>query len=131
MPITSSTDPSRNLITTRLKGLVTDGELIDHYRAVIEQYERMHPAFELVDGTGVEQMALTPAGLATLAALVQARADRLRHVRCAMVAPSDVVYGMFRMWEISREHLGYELAVFRDEAAARRWLFRPEEASPA
>jgi hypothetical protein len=39
-----------------------------------------------------------------------------------MVASSDVTFGMFRMWEIQREGLGYQIQVFREFEPALAWL---------
>ncbi|MBW2734102.1 MAG: hypothetical protein JRH20_17070, partial [Deltaproteobacteria bacterium] len=57
-----------------------------------------------------------------LGALLSQYRGELTDYRAAMVATTDVVYGMFRMWEMGRGSLGYELKVFREEAEARSWL---------
>jgi len=44
-----------------------------------------------------------------------------------MLASSVVSYGMFREWELQREHLGYAVSVFRDFAAAHAWLKIPAD----
>jgi hypothetical protein len=119
MPISLSID--RELIHTIAVGRVTDDELIAHYG---------NPAFsepravwlELVDGRAITEMAVTADGQRRLETLAAAHLDRLRGGRVAMVASSDVAYGMFRMWQMRREGLGFEVQVFRDFDAARAWL---------
>jgi hypothetical protein len=113
------TDPS--LIYTYLAGRVTDAELLAYYTPLVAQHSSLWR--ELVDGTQVIEMALTAAGLRQLADIVEGHAEKLRGGRVAMVAISDVTYGMFRMWELRREALNYEVRVFRDLEQAWTWLW--------
>ena len=43
-------------------------------------------------------------------------------VRRALVATSDVAFGMARMYAIASEHAGQTIEVFRDMNAAEAWL---------
>jgi len=112
------------VIHTILEGHVTDEELLSHYALPIFQEHRAAWR-ELVDGREVTDMAVTAEGQRRLAALATTSAERLRGWRVAMVASSDVMYGMFRMWELQREGLGYEVHVFRDIEEARTWVAPP------
>lgn len=67
-------------------------------------------------------MAVTTAGMRDFQAFVAAHAERLKGGRVAMVAGTDLVYGMFRMWELRREGLGYGVRVFRNFDEARAWV---------
>jgi hypothetical protein len=67
-------------------------------------------------------MVLTAEGLTRLAGVVEANLEMLRGGRVAMVATTDVTYGVFRMWELQREGLNYEVQVFRDLDLALTWL---------
>jgi hypothetical protein len=113
------TDPS--LLYTCLAGRVTDAELLGYYTPLVAQHSGLWR--ELVDGTQVVEMALTAAGLRQLADIVEGHTEKLRGGRVAMVAISDVTYGMFRMWELRREALNYEVRVFRDLEQAWTWLW--------
>jgi hypothetical protein len=121
MPITHRIDDDRTVIYTLLSGRVTDAELLAYYERAIAQNVQ-DPWRELVDGTQVTEMVLTPAGLARLAGVVGAHREQLRGGRVAMVATTDVTYGVFRMWELQREDLDYEVRVFRELAQALAWL---------
>ncbi len=109
------------VIHTVFEGRVTDDELLAYYgRPELQHHTGLW--LEVVDARAVEHMAVTTQGQARLASLAAARPDVLRGGRVAMVATHDAAYGMFRMWEISREHLPYSVKVFRDFDAACAWL---------
>ncbi len=109
------------VIHTVFEGRVTDDELLAYYaRPELQQHAGLW--LEIVDARAVEQMAVTSQGQARLASLAAARPDVLRGGRVAMVATHDAAYGMFRMWEISREHLPFSVKVFRAFDAALAWL---------
>jgi hypothetical protein len=121
VPINRRIDADPTLIYTILSGRVTDQELWSYYEPLIAQHAS-GPWRELVDGTQVTDMMLTPAGLVRLAELVEANLEKVRGGRVAMVATTDITYGTFRMWELRREALDYEVQVFRDLALALAWL---------
>lgn len=122
MPIDLSV--TGGIVWTTLTGQVTDQELFDHY-ARLAQEEVPLPWREVVDGRQIGTMAITAAGQQRLSLLVAAHAEQLRGGRVAMVASNDATYGMFRMWELQREGLGYDVAVFRDVGEALEWLRAP------
>jgi hypothetical protein len=106
---------------TVLAGRVTDQELLSYYSRLIAAHDKS-PWRELVDGTQVTEMVLTAAGLNQLADMIEANLEQVRGGRVAMVATSDLTYGVFRMWELQRESLDYEVRVFRQLALALAWL---------
>ena len=56
--------------------------------------------------------------------MVAVRADEPRRgaARIALLVADDLGFGMMRMYVLLSDPLGQEMAVFRDEAAAERWL---------
>ena len=115
---------------TCLVGRVTNEELLAHYDLPVFR-EHRGPWRELVDGRATTEMAVTSEGQARLAAFAATTfASSLRDGRVAMLASTDICYGMFRMWEMRREDLNYTVSVFRDEAAAREWLGLPPVEGP-
>jgi hypothetical protein len=117
------------VIRTVLTGRVTDDEILAYYQSPVF-LEHAGRWLELVDGLGITEMAITAGGLWKLTQVVAARREMLRGGRVAMVAGSAAAYGMFRMWEMQRETMPYEVRVFRDRDEALAWL-RAEPASVA
>lgn len=104
-----------------LYGRLTDDELLAYYQR--PEFEAPRERWlELVDGSDLAEMAVTSAGQRRLAEFASLQTDRLRGGAVAMVAKSDLAYGMFRMWQMRREGLGYAVEVFRELEPARKWL---------
>lgn len=111
------------MIHTTLIGQVTDDELLAYYQQ--PHFEEISDTWrEIVDGSQITEMAVTPEGQRQLAIIAAANPNKLRGGRVAMVALSDVTYGMFRMWEIQREELDYTVRVFRNFEEAQAWVSR-------
>lgn len=121
MPLRRLPDADGTVVRTRLFGRVTDDELLAYYERMLED-DFPRPLREFVDGTDVEEMAITSGGQQRLAQRLMTQEDVLRGGRVAMLAIADATYGMFRMWELKRAAMDYEVRVFRDRAEAETWL---------
>ncbi len=119
MPIQFKTDGG--VMYSILTGRVTDEELFSHYNLPVFQ-KCSPPWIEIVDGREITDMAITPEGQNKLAAIAATKINQLRGGRVAMVASTDITYGMFRMWEVQRGDINYEVRVFREIEAALNWL---------
>lgn len=121
MPIRREWPGPDGVIRTTLSGRVTDAELLAYYQ---DGFIATHQGRwrELVDGSSIDQMDITPNGQTQLAHFLATVADKLRGGKVAMVAASDLTFGMFRMWQLQRESLGYDVKVFRDPAEAMDWV---------
>jgi hypothetical protein len=109
------------VLHTVLVGRVTNDELLAHYERP-PFHEPRDVWREVVDGRLMTDMAITVDGQRRLADMALAFVDKLRGGRVAMVAATDEAYGMFRMWEMQREGLGYDVQVFRNFAEAMEWV---------
>jgi hypothetical protein len=121
VPIETRATDSAGVVHTALNGRVTDAEILAYYQSPIFQ-DHTGPWIELVDALGMTDMEITSQGLRQLAQVVGIRRDILAGGRVAMVAGSDAAFGMFRMWELQREALPYEVRVFRELEKAAAWL---------
>ena len=124
MPITITVNTAERVRYSVLSGSVNDKELLDAYARSLEAPDFDPSLNGLVDARGVRQMDVTPAGLRRLADLIQT-VDRLQlPTKVAIVAESDVAFGMARMYQSIRASGGApsEHRVFREMAEARAWL---------
>lgn len=104
-----------------LEGHLTDEDLLSYYQ--LPMFGILQPPWiEIVDGRLVTQMEVTVNGQRRLGMMAESRGDALRGGRVAMVAADDLCFGMFRMWEMIRPDLDYELRVFRDFDEAKKWI---------
>jgi hypothetical protein len=125
MPIEYDIDPDRRRVTARIRGTLTDKEVFDYQQDVWSRPE-LAGYHELIDTSEVERIAL-PASrrvrdLAVLSAAMDARDP---NSKLAIIAPSDLAFGLGRMYQAHREHQELStktVAVFRSMEAALEWL---------
>ena len=110
MPISYTIDHKKKLVITRLWDAVTEDQVYEHNRLL-----RSDPAFDpshkqLTDMTELGEV-LVGTGM-----IKDTARDHffLPGVARALVAPSDVVYGMARMFAIHSESMGQKIEVFRE-----------------
>jgi hypothetical protein len=123
LPATYEIDPQRRLVTSRLWGAVTDGEVYEHNR-VLRSDPHFDPTYkQLVDLSGVTEIAVTTS------MINETSLDQFFEpgTRRAMFASDDAVFGMARMFALRAESVGQTIQVFRDEKLAREWLGIREE----
>lgn len=118
MPYDYEIDVHRRLVRVRRWGDVDAGEIAESY-ARIAADPRFLPVFnQLADLTGMEHLELTGDAIRDLSRI------RLfgQGTRRAFVVSRDLHFGLLRVFEAHAEMSGQEVEVFRDPAAAERWL---------
>lgn len=105
-----------------LAGTYEPDEIIVRFREALEDPACPSPVGLLIDTTRSESMATRPPHeLARVAQYLEPFSDRIGG-RCAVVAPTDVLYGLSRLAGTYAELSGIETRVFRDAAEAIAWL---------
>jgi len=118
MGIASVIDVERGRVTTRAEGVVTAVELRDHQRE-LRGDDRFEPGFDhLLDLRSVTRFELTVAEVREISRVrVFGEGSRL-----AVVAPTDVGFGLSRMYEAFGELDEDRYRVFRGIEDAEGWL---------
>ncbi len=112
-----------NIVRVWFEGVVDDEQLFRFYeQRVADRWFFVDYHKELVDGRGISTLTVTFEGHEWLIDLVRQNAEILRGRRVAMLADRDLVYGVFRMWEMQQEDLDYIVRVFHDNDEAVAWL---------
>ena len=70
-----------------------------------------------VESVGVHSQTINDTGVQTAAAL-----DKNPHVLTAVVAPSDLTFGLARMWSAWLGHRRTNMRLFRSRESAERWI---------
>jgi hypothetical protein len=112
-------DVGRSLVVVVMTGVVSDDDLVQG-----TEYLRGHPDFQphfdqLVVGTAIERFNVTREGVMKVTSGEPIFAGPSRR---ALVAPSQVAFGMSRMFELLRDGRAGEINVFRSEREALQWL---------
>ncbi len=120
MSISYRIDLDAGIVVVTVEGVVSDGDSEKHLAALLEDPEYSSEFAILGDARRVEEVRVTSAGIESLMKFTRDRQFQGR--RLGLVATSDVVYGMARMYQIRREDSSYEVAVFREIEEARAWI---------
>ena len=133
MPINSVVYPDRRLIVTTGSGVVTDGELLAHWHSGYSDELSPWGTPEFLDLRAVGRFEATSAGLWRLVVLdTNFAKQRSAPFQFAIVAPSDHIFGMMRIYQsYSDVEQSYSevkrnfVHVFRDLSGVEEWLDTP------
>lgn len=126
MPISYKIDKKSGTVLYRAAGRVADQDMIALSRAAGRDPEYVGGLNGLVDARGEAfELDISAIGLRNLADFNRDFPRDLNHARMAIVANSDLAYGLSRMMQAYAEDLSPDYSVFRDMAEACRWLGIP------
>lgn len=121
MPVTYSIDATKHLIRTACTRPVTFAEVMDHFRQLMEDPAcsgHMDVLLDVSDaGSLPESSQLRAVGVA-----VSAIRQKVQFGVCAIVAPSDAMFGMMRVFEVRAGDYFGAIRVFRKTAEAEIWV---------
>ena len=107
------------------RGPISDRELLDAYTALLGDPAYDASFDDFIDLREVTHMGVTSAGLHRLIGMYDERESQGFFTRAAILAPTDVLYGVSRMYQTMRgEDHPDELEVFRTLEASLLWLDR-------
>ncbi len=118
MPVAFTIDLPRRLVLSRAWALVTDADLLVH-ASTLGADPRFEPTFrQLIDFTAVTDISVSTTTIHQMARLSPFRPGARR----VLVAGSDVIYGMARMFQMLREPVADEIHIVRSILPALEWL---------
>ncbi|HVP31491.1 MAG TPA: hypothetical protein VMW35_20275 [Myxococcota bacterium] len=118
MPIDYRIDKQRGVVWSRATGVVTDADLLQHQERLRRDPDFQPHFRQLFDFTSGTVNAVTGRAIRQLAAAPAFGKGSKR----ALLVHADSAFGLARMFQTLRDEQEDEVAVFRDEAAARAWL---------
>ncbi len=121
MPVSYQIDRELALIRTRCRGDVGFAEVVDHFRELESDASLPARLDVLLDLTEMQSVPETDQ-LQSVAREVAHLQEKLEWGACAIVAKSDLLFGMSRVFHAFAEVHFARSSVFRDLEAAERWL---------
>jgi hypothetical protein len=104
-------------------GTVSGNDLMTSASKVLKLVqEGLTPKYGLTDLTNVTKFAVSSSEIARNAALNNDIARLLPSVTLAIVAPTDNIFGMVRMWLTHTDTSTWKSQVFRNKEDALAWL---------
>jgi hypothetical protein len=121
MPIHHQIDRERGLVRTTCSGLVGLSEVLRHFANLEQERDLPDPLDVLLDLSAVTS---PPDGgqIQRVAGEIRRLLGKVSWGSCAIVAPSDLVFGVSRILEVRAEESFVSIQVFRELAAADAWL---------
>ena len=114
-------DERQALVRVHARDVFTSADLRDHYHELVAD-ARFQPSYShLTNLAGVTDCVVESCVIAEVASWPVSTAGTRR----AIVAPSDLAFGLSRMFSLHAEQVGQNVVVFRTEAAAVEWLNSP------
>jgi hypothetical protein len=118
MPIDFAIYPERRLIVTTGWGVLTLDDLLDHEKRLAAHPDFVPDLAQLLDFSGVEEPRLHWKDMHAVAV----GCPLGKQSRRALVAGTDEMYGIGRMYQLVADREDQDMQVFRDGDEARRWL---------
>ena len=129
MPITFHFRPEENLVVCIHKGSRSD--ILESYKSMYENDSFDISMNRLVDVRQVGSSDISkPDSLEQLASFTKSQFAGVKldvRPKIAIIAPSDIGFGMSRMYEIYSDVIPWDLVVFRSVESALAWLGLPED----
>jgi len=122
LSVTITVDAERRRIHSRIAGTVTLATLQDYYRELYAHSQFEPTMCELFDLSGVTEIALTAAEVRDFSHSTAVNTCKGKGVRVAILAPSDLAFGLARLYELTQVNSSNTLNVVRTLAAAEDWL---------
>jgi hypothetical protein len=121
MPVKYQIDKVNRVIRTRCTGPVTIQEVVKHFH-VLERDpdcpDRVNVLLDLSEQTSIPEKD----NLEEVTREISRIRGRVQFDRCAIVACTDALFGMLRMFEVFAEEYFCESHVFRTASEAEEWL---------
>ena len=127
MPLTYLIDEELGVVRTTATGRLTDAELLEHKKVLMDDPKFRPGMRELSDIRGVDALDVSPQGVMRAASFDSANSPTVGRHQLGILVPSDHVFGMARMYQMRTDGNTGGVHVFRDEAEAELWLTSPTE----
>ncbi len=107
---------------TEAKPVIRLADIVDNRRVLAQVLTRQAATAELVDLSAVTDLEISAPEVSFLVSIEHGLglSEALR--RRAIIAPTDFVYGMSRMYQALSHESGVEIEVFRNRDEAVTWL---------
>lgn len=104
-------------------GIVSGEEILSSAQGILKMVqEGLSPHYALTDLSKVTEFNVTSDEIRKNADINIAISRYAPSVRVAIIAPSDHVYGIARMWQVHSNKTGWVSEIFRNTEEAKEWL---------
>ena len=103
-------------------GLINSSEIEEVYKEIYREEKIKNRKYLLIDRSKCIESTMSVEGIKNIAALDSNALKMNPHLIIAHIAPTDVQYGLTRIWLAHMDNQNYSLNIFRDRESAESWI---------
>lgn len=103
-------------------GTVTGDEIIDAHEEIYSPDNLKKQEYQIIDRTDCKEYLVSNEEIRAIAEIDKNAAQTNPNIVIALIAPTDLQYGISRVWEAYVEEALFKTQVFRDRTSAENWL---------
>ncbi len=103
-------------------GVVTGEEIIEAHKEIYSKTNLKKQKYQIIDRTHCEEYQVSSAEVQRIADIDNTAAKTNPNIIMALISPTDVQFGMSRMWEAFIGDSTFVTQVFRDRKRADEWV---------
>ena len=123
MPYKINFSDNPNGMTTLFSGILTDEEIIQSCKDRLAQEDKIRELFYIKDDLlDVTEFRVSSETIKTCASFALKASELNKQLVHVAIVPTDLVYGMARMWQAYSDGTNWNKNIFRSREEAEEWL---------
>jgi hypothetical protein len=103
-------------------GTVTGSEIIESHKEIYNAENLKRQKYQIIDRTECKEYLVSNVEVERIAEIDKKASETNPNIIIAIVASTDLQFGMSRVWQVYVEKSNYLTKVFRDREGAENWL---------
>ena len=110
-------------VYTKYYGIVTDSDIMNSMKERFSSDDKVSSyRYAITDCTEVEKFDVSPEVMKESAALSKRVSSINKHIAVVAIMPTDLEFGMGRMWQAYSYETGWKTGIVRTKEEAEVWL---------
>lgn len=103
-------------------GTVTGSEIIAEHEEIYNTVNLLRQRYQIIDRTNCTEYIVSDAEVKKIAEIDNKASKTNPNIVIAIVAPTDLQFGISRAWQAYVEESGFLTKIFRDRESAEKWV---------
>jgi hypothetical protein len=103
-------------------GIVTGEEIIEAHKEIYNETNLKNQKYQIIDRSHCKEYKVSSADVQQIAEIDKAASKSNPDIIIALISPTDIQFGMSRMWQTYVEESRFLSKVFRDSKSADEWI---------
>ena len=103
-------------------GTVTGSEIIEEHKEIYNAENLKNQKYQIIDRTECKEYLVSNEEVKKIAEIDKKAAETNPNIIIAIVAPTDLQFGISRVWQVYVENSNFLTKVFRERENAENWL---------